>query len=156
MPLVRILVDGFSLLHHWPGLAPGRPRHSVAAREQLIRVLTAQADAGGVPITVVFDGGRTPAGLPPDPAPAGLEVLYTQEGQTADHLIERLTPLFLPYGDVLVVTNDHAEQDTVRALGGLVSDCETFIQTLAGTGADLSARVARHNRRERNRYRGSP
>jgi len=28
MALVRILVDGYSLLHHWPELAPGRARFS--------------------------------------------------------------------------------------------------------------------------------
>ena len=28
MALVRILVDGYSLLHNWPELAPGQPRHS--------------------------------------------------------------------------------------------------------------------------------
>ena len=40
MALVRILVDGYSLLHSWPELAPGKPRHSAAARDELIRVLT--------------------------------------------------------------------------------------------------------------------
>jgi predicted RNA-binding protein with PIN domain len=33
MALVRILVDGYSLLHGWPELAPGAPRHSERARE---------------------------------------------------------------------------------------------------------------------------
>ena len=40
MALVRILVDGYSLLHNWPELAPGRPRHSALARAELIYVLT--------------------------------------------------------------------------------------------------------------------
>jgi hypothetical protein len=34
MPLVRILVDGYSLLHNWPELAPGKARHSAAARDE--------------------------------------------------------------------------------------------------------------------------
>ena len=37
MALVRILVDGYSLLHSWPGLAPSRARHSAAARDELIQ-----------------------------------------------------------------------------------------------------------------------
>ena len=40
MALVRILVDGYSLLHNWPELAPGKPRFSPAARGELIRMLT--------------------------------------------------------------------------------------------------------------------
>jgi hypothetical protein len=33
---VRILIDGYSLLHQWPELAPGSPRHSARARDALI------------------------------------------------------------------------------------------------------------------------
>ena len=47
MALVRILVDGYSLLHNWPELANGWPRHSAAAREELVRRLTLYQDASG-------------------------------------------------------------------------------------------------------------
>ena len=68
MALVRILVDGYSLLHNWPELAPGRARHSAAARDELIRRLTLYQDATGTPVTVFFDGaGRPPAGQLLDP-----------------------------------------------------------------------------------------
>ena len=61
MALVRILVDGYSLLHNWPELAPGKPRHSAAAREELIHWLTRYHDATGTPITIFFvDGARRP------------------------------------------------------------------------------------------------
>ena len=62
MALVRILVDGYSLLHNWTELAPGKPRYSAAAREDLIAVLTQYHDACGTPITVVFDGSRSKRG----------------------------------------------------------------------------------------------
>ena len=39
-----------------------------------------------------------------------LEILYSQGNQTADHMIERVTHRLLPYGPVVVVTNDHAER----------------------------------------------
>ena len=56
MPLVRILVDGFSLLHAWPELARGKARHSAAARDELVYALRRYGDSIGTPITVVFDG----------------------------------------------------------------------------------------------------
>jgi hypothetical protein len=40
MALARILVDGYSLLHNWPELAPDQPRHSARARDELVYVLT--------------------------------------------------------------------------------------------------------------------
>ncbi|MGH8024734.1 MAG: NYN domain-containing protein, partial [Limisphaerales bacterium] len=56
MALARILVDGYSLLHNWPGLAAGQPRHSERARDELIRVLAQYQDVTGDPVTVFFDG----------------------------------------------------------------------------------------------------
>ena len=52
MALVRILVDGYSLLHNWPELAPGHPRHSERARNELVHVLTRYQDTTGTPVTV--------------------------------------------------------------------------------------------------------
>jgi predicted RNA-binding protein with PIN domain len=52
MALVRILIDGYSLLHNWPQLAPRMARHSAVARNELIHVLTQYRDAIGTPITV--------------------------------------------------------------------------------------------------------
>src|SRR5882724_6880424 len=62
MALVRILVDGYSLLHNWPELAPGRARFSAEARAELIRRLTLYQDAIGTPITVFFDGSGPTSG----------------------------------------------------------------------------------------------
>src|ERR1700734_3520845 len=56
MALARILVDGYSLLHSWPDLAPGQPRHSERARDELILILTQYHDVTGEPLTIFFDG----------------------------------------------------------------------------------------------------
>ena len=64
MALVRILVDGYSLLHNWPELVPGKPRHSATARAELVHVLTRYQDAIGTPITIFFDGSGAPPGCP--------------------------------------------------------------------------------------------
>ena len=74
MALVRILVDGYSLLHNWPELAPRKPRHSAAAREELIQRLAHYQDAIGTPITIFFDGGGAPAGTPAPTSTPDLEV----------------------------------------------------------------------------------
>jgi predicted RNA-binding protein with PIN domain len=54
MALIRILVDGYSMLHNWPELAPGAARHSARAREELIAMLTQFHDAAGTPLTIFF------------------------------------------------------------------------------------------------------
>ena len=155
MALMRILVDGYSLLHNWPALAPGKPRHSAAAREELVHVLTQYRDAIGTPITVIFDGAGAPAGTPKAESGPEMEILYSKAGRTADDVIERAAHRLSEFGEVLVVTDDHAERDTVLSLGGMASSCLNFIQTIETTSAELKRDLKRHNRKERDRFQRS-
>jgi uncharacterized protein len=152
MALARILVDGYSLLHGWPELAPGRPRHSARAREELVHFLTRYHDATGEPITIFFDGSGAPPNVPKNESSREVEVLFSRAGQTADDMIERAAHRFQSYGEVLVVTDDHAERDTVIGFGGSATSCENFIRTVEMALADLRDELKNHNRAERNRF----
>ncbi len=152
MALIRILVDGYSLLHNWPELARGKPRHSAAARDELIRRLTQYQDAAGTPITIVFDGAGAPPGTPRAHSTPAVEVLSSRAGQTADQMIERAVHRFQPYGQVMAVTDDHAERETVLSLGGFASSCLNFIQTVENALGELADDIKTHNRQERHRY----
>ena len=155
MALVRILVDGYSLLHGWPELARGKARHSAAARDELVLVLTRYQDAIGTPLTIFFDGGGAPPGVPKEESSASVEVLFSPPGQTADDLIERATHRFQPYGEVLVVTDDNAERDTVIAFGGMAASCLSFISTVTDVLAEFTIDLKHYNRAERNRFKQS-
>jgi len=152
MALVRILVDGYSLLHNWPELAGGHARHSSAARDELIARLTQYRDAIGTPITIFFDGGGAPPGTPKALSTPEMEVLYSKAGQTADQMIERAAYRFSEFGEVLAVTDDNAERETVISLGSMASSCGNFIQTVESTLAGLTEDIAQYNRRERQRF----
>ena len=153
MAIVRILVDGYSLLHVWRDLAPGEPRHTARARDALIAELTQYADSTHTPITVFFDGSGAPAGTPKPEASEGLEIIYSTQGKTADDLIERTAFRLKPYGEALAITNDYAERDTVIAMGGLAQSCEEFIREIERTLRERDEFVKKHNRREANRYK---
>ena len=152
MALVRILVDGYSLLHNWPELAPGRMRHSAAARGELVHILTLYQDATGTPVTVFFDGSSQSKGKLRAADPAAVEVLYSRAGQTADQMIERAVHRFEPYGEVLAVTDDFAERDTVISLGGSAASCRNFIRDVENALAELADLVKHRNRRERHAF----
>ena len=155
MALVRILVDGYSLLHEWRELAPGKPRYSAAARDELIRELMQYQDSNGTPVTIVFDGNRPQAGPSPVESTRELEILYTKAGQTADQVIERVTHRLAAYGEVLVVTDDNAERDTVTSVGGMTSDCRNFINAIKQAQDELRGRIEGRNLSERNRFKRS-
>jgi hypothetical protein len=156
MALVRILIDGYSLLHGWRELAPGRPRHSAAARDELIQRLTLYQDIAGTPITIFFDGAGSKVGTACALSPMEVEVIYSRRGQTADQLIERAAYRFKEFGEVLAVTDDRAEQDTVVSMGGLASSCLNFIQTVETALAEMSDDVQHYSRQEQQRFKRAP
>lgn len=153
---MRILVDGYSLLHSCPDLARGKPRHSASARDELIYLLTQYRDAIGTPITIVFDGAGAPPGTPAPISTPEMEILYSRAGQTADQIIERVAHRLRDYGDVLVVTDDGAERETVLSMGGLASTCENFIRTVQATLEELDRDVQRYNRSQREKFKQPP
>jgi len=152
MALIRILVDGYSLLHDWPELAPGKARFSAAAREELIQKLADYQDTSHTPITIFFDGSN-PRGQAQRPEkPAGIEVLYSHQGQTADQMIERAAHRFREYGEVMAVTNDIAERETVISLRGLACSCLNFINMVESALEELRSDIKHRNLNERNRF----
>ena len=155
MALVRILVDGYSLLHKWLELAPGKPRHSAAAREELISRMTQYYDACGTPITIVFDGSGTAQGPDATLSTPEVEIIYSRAGQTADQLIERVAHRLAAHGEVLAVTDDFAERDTVASAGGMTSSCANFVQTVGSALADLERDIRNYNQRERGKFNGA-
>jgi predicted RNA-binding protein with PIN domain len=140
------------LLHNWPELAEGKPRHSEMARDALVEILSHYQDATGTPVTIFFDGAGARRGKPKNESAGTVEVLFSRAGQTADDLIERAAHRFQSYGEVLVVTDDFAERDTVSGFGSPVASCANFLRMIQGALADLSEDLENHNRAERNRF----
>lgn len=153
MALVRILIDGYSLLHNWPELAEGAPRHSERARDALVDMLQQYQDASGTPVTVFFDGQGARRSRPKNQSGSAVEVLFSNGGQTADDMIERAAHRFQDYGEVMVVTNDFAERDTVSAFGGLVASCENFIRMIDQALTEMQDNLSRHNSAARKSFR---
>ena len=153
MALARILVDGYSLLHSWPELAPSQPRYSERARDELIHILTKYHDVTGEPLTIFFDGSGAPASVPKRESSRDVEVLFSRAGQTADDMIERTAHRMLPYGEVLVVTDDSAERGTVDGMGGTVCSCANFIRMIENAFTELQDELRNYNRTERNRFK---
>ena len=156
MALVRILVDGYSLLHNWLDLAPGQPRHSERARDELVHVLTRYHDVTGTPVSVFFDGAGAPPNVPKREPDSTVEVLFSRAGQTADQMIERAAHRFTAYGETLVVTDDQAERDVVGGLGGSVANCANFVRMIEEALTELQDELRSRNRAERNRFNRPP
>ena len=106
-------------------------------------------------MTIFFDGAGARPGTPKNESSRAVEVLFSRAGQTADDMIERAAHRFSAYGEVLAVTDDVAERDTVTGMGGLASSCANFIRTIENALAELQDELQNYNRSERNRFNRS-
>ena len=152
MSLVRILVDGYSLIHGWPPLAGGYPPFSEQARDTLVQKMQQFVDSAGTPVTIFFDGAQTKSGAG-ELSTRSVEVLFSKKGQTADSLIERAAFRFKTYGDVLVVTDDRAEREVVHAMGALTQSCDSFGREVDGSVNAVRSKVEKRNQKENKRFR---
>ncbi|MDR0533847.1 MAG: NYN domain-containing protein [Verrucomicrobiales bacterium] len=112
-----LLVDGHSVIYQWPELRALHQRQPNKCREVLVRLLGDLHDTSDWLVTLVFDGKTGPA----EPVkPGKMALIYSQEGQTADSIIERLVGQVADRSLVYVVTADGAERVTVESLGAIV------------------------------------
>ena len=148
---VRILVDGYSVLHACRDTLPNTQPHSAKARDWLIRQLTLYQDAIHTPLTVVFDGMGSRASKENQDVHPHLEVIFSKGNRTADDIIERVTHQLLEYGPVLVVTNDYAEQNTIFSMGGSVSSCEQFMDEIRNALEHFETDLALYMRRSKRK-----
>ena len=110
-----LLVDGHSMIFDWPDLAAMHARNTAAAREELVKRLTGLQDNTEWTVAVVFDGKGVKASS--DGTPNGIAVFYSQSGQTADSIIERLVAKYAKDHEVTVATNDRLERTTAESFG---------------------------------------
>ena len=71
-------------------------------------------------------------------------------------MIERAAHRFKAHGEVLVVTDDLAERDTVSGFGGSVASCVNFIRMVESALTELQDELRNYNRTERNRFKRQP
>lgn len=160
---IRILVDGYNLLHAWPELADSYPRYSEEARDELAFYLQNYQDQTGVPVSLIFDGNQAPK-EPVEKKPKKekkkqsndrfeLEILYSPPGMSADNVIERVAYRLQQFGPCLVVTNDGLQRNLVHSFGAVTQSCQSFILQLQTARSDLHKKIHYYNHKENNHFR---
>ena len=147
----HLLVDGYSIIYAWPPLRGALRRNLEGARDRLVAALTPIQDATGIRVTIVFDsrhGSRVSAG----DLPAGVDVVFTRKGMTADGWIERVVARAGAPMQFLVATNDHAEATMVRSLGGQVITAEELQDWLESETDAVRRTVVRLRENDHERF----
>lgn len=84
-----LIVDGYNILHDWPELTNLMTIDLETARKSLMDTLAEYSKSSGVRVHLVFDAYE-PKGSRTYLERKGIEVIFTQENETADKYIERL------------------------------------------------------------------
>lgn len=135
----RLIVDGYNVLHADDRYRRLAEQDLDTARARLVEDVAAFS-AGEWRATVVFDGGGNARS---DGAPhhvAGVTVLFSREGESADSVIEALASRSRERGErVTIVTSDAATQWTVMRGEAVRMSSAEFIREVRDTGDDWMA-----------------
>ena len=138
-----LIVDAHSVIFAWPELRAQHGRRTGAARDELVRRLTAYQDASGVRVVAVFDGKGAKQNEATEPG--GIQVFYSKAGQSADDIVERLVAIYAQEHDLTVATDDALERQTAITFGALTMSTEMLREILADADRDLTRRLRKQN-----------
>ena len=142
-----VLVDGYSVLHQWPRLLKIAGRSLEIRRNALITLLERYADHNGCRVTVVFDAYAAKHKPELAELPRGVEILYSDHGKTADEVIERFVGQSACPRQILVVTSDNVERQTVETFGATSVSAELFEMEMDTELRALEALIRQHTHR---------
>ncbi len=112
-----LVVDGYNIIFAWPEFEKFKESGLEHARSKLVSILVNYSHLSGKKIFLVFDAHQVKNSLERIETIDTVEVIYTQQNETADALIERLVGKLLNEGVVYVATSDWAEQGIIFGRG---------------------------------------
>lgn len=110
---IRIIIDGYNLI----GSEKGLRGDLEGKRNQLIQQLQQYQEGKDYPITVVFDGWRSGWIREVEERVGGITVIFSQQGEKADSVIQRLAREM--GSGCVVVTSDREVRSAAEASGAV-------------------------------------
>ncbi len=135
-----LLVDGYNIIGDWEELKLLKEEDFGSARDQLVSILSAYHPWCWERIIIVFDGQKFAW-----EKAEGVEVVFTDNHETADTLIERLAAGLTLRNPVEVATSDFAEYRAASNLGAYVMSAAALKERLAEKQQDYRERLNKHN-----------
>ncbi|OPX84443.1 MAG: YacP-like NYN domain protein [Pelotomaculum sp. PtaB.Bin104] len=112
-----LIIDGYNIIFAWPEFEKLAASDLGYARSKLVEIMANHSPLSGQKIVIVFDAYQRKNMVGQTEFIDGIEVVYTQQGETADALIERLAGELAKEGTVYVATSDWAEQVVIFGRG---------------------------------------
>ncbi|OOM81695.1 YacP-like NYN domain protein [Clostridium puniceum] len=115
-----IFVDGYNVVNSWPNLKQRKDFSFEAARQTLIDKLHNYGVFKACKIVLVFDAHKVMGNLEKkEEVNRNILVIFTKDGETADNYIEKQVNSLGRKHEIVVVTSDSLEQQTVFQRGAV-------------------------------------
>lgn len=144
-----ILVDGYNVIKRAASFQATRRQSLAAARDQLITLLVNRYRHTPHQVIVVFDGDGALEQISHE---RRIRIIYSQHGETADHVIARLATSAHNEGrDVAIYSDDIEVQQSVTSQGGTVQTTGQLERQFHAAPRDVERRT-RHRVAMRRKY----
>ncbi len=117
---IHIIVDGYNII----GSEQGLTGNLESKRSRLIQQLQQYHDRKDYPVTVVFDGWRSGWVHEVEEKSGGITVIFSQQGEKADSVIQRLARQM--GGGCVVVTSDREVRRAAEVSGAVAIHAGEF------------------------------
>ena len=115
-----IFVDGYNVVNSWPDLIKKKDYSFEAARQSLIDKLHNYGVFNECNIVIVFDAHMVHGSIEKkENINKNISVVFTKDGETADSYIEKKVNALGRKHEIVVVTSDNLEQQTVFQRGAV-------------------------------------
>lgn len=127
-----IFVDGYNVINSWPNLKQTKNVSFEAARQTLIDKLHNYGVFKACKIVLVFDAHKVVGNLEKkEQLNQNISVIFTRDGETADSYIEKKVNELGRKHEIVVVTSDSLEQQTIFQRGAVrMSSLEFYNEVL--------------------------
>ena len=130
-----LIVDGYNIIFAWETLAETAKTDLDAARRRLCDMLSSYAGFTKTHLVVVFDSYRTPGGE--KLRTQGIQIVFTQEGETADRYIQELAARIGGSYSVRVATSDSLVQLSALGSGVLRLSARELLEEVQRTAEEM-------------------
>ena len=144
-----LIVDGYNMIGTWPELKQLKETDLESARDLLIDMMAEYQAFTGDHVIVVFDAHLVP-GTEQVFQKHQVQVIFTNENETADEKIEQLAgQLNDVFTHVHVATSDYAEQKAIFGQGALRKSARELLNDIQKIKKGIAEKIEQANKKRR-------
>jgi predicted RNA-binding protein with PIN domain len=146
-----IFVDGYNVVNSWPNLKQKKDFSFEGARQTLIDKLHNYGVFKACKIVLVFDAHKVIGSLEKkEEVNKNISVVFTKDGETADSYIEKKVNALGRKHEIVVVTSDNLEQQTVFQRGAVRMSSLEFYNEVINVEKSIKLKNDKNKNTQRN------